>query len=278
MKVFFATLLSFFSFVTHAQYYYKDVVGTKESAALIKAYKNNKVRSVVLKTYTINNTPLDNFSVQQEFLPLQNALRTITKTDYSPVSYLTSFVDADGRVIKTTDSSAGVINTSVYTYTKSGQLASISTRFGDTLSALKTDDHIWQYDLQGKVSGLFRIKNKKDTAIVKIKVDEKGNVIEEQEARRTIKEEPFYYYYDDGSRLTDIVRFHKKAGRLLPEHMFEYNDAGDIIQKITVSQNSSDYLIWRYQHNDKGLKVREHVFNKQKELTGKIEYQYSYFN
>jgi hypothetical protein len=37
---------------------------------------------------------------------------------------------------------------------------------------------------------------------------------------------------------------------------------------------SANYLIWRYSYNENGMKEKEVVFNKQKELLGRIEYRY----
>jgi hypothetical protein len=278
MKKILVAAVLFISFNASAQYYYKDIIGTKESAELITAYRNNKVRTVTLNSYTINNTPIDNFSIQQEFLPAQQALRTVTKSEYTSPSFLTSYIDEQGRVIKTTDSANGIVNTTIYTYNSAGKLSMVAFTAGDTLTATKTDDHLWQYDKQNRVSKMFRIKNKKDTAIIAFKLDENGNVMEEQETRRALTEEPYYYYYDGSNRLTDIVRFNKKASRLLPEYMFEYDASNQVIQRITVPQNSSDYLIWRYAFNDKGLKTKEVIFNKEKEQTGKVEYVYTFGN
>jgi YD repeat-containing protein len=278
MKALLSVTVLFVSLSSPAQYFYKDIIGTKESAELITTYRNQKVRSVVLKSYTVNNTPIDNFSISQEYLPAQQALRTVTKTEYTDPSYLTTYVDAAGKVIKTTDSSAGIVNTSLYNYNAAGNLISIVTTAGDTLAATRIDEHIWQYDAQNRITRMLRIKNKQDTSIVSLKLDEKGNVIEEQEKRRVATEEPFYYYYDDGSRLTDIVRYNKNAGRLLPEYMFEYSASNQVIQRITIPQNSDNYLIWRYAYNDKGLKTKEVIFNKEKVQTGKVEYQYSFSN
>jgi YD repeat-containing protein len=56
--------------------------------------------------------------------------------------------------------------------------------------------------------------------------------------------------------------------------MFEYSAKNQVIQRITVPGNGSNYLIWRYQYDDRGLRVREAIFDKYKQLTGKIEYQY----
>ena len=58
--------------------------------------------------------------------------------------------------------------------------------------------------------------------------------------------------------------------------MFEYSPANQVIQRITVPANSSEYTIWRYQYDSKGLKTKEAIYNKQKQLTGKVEYQYSF--
>ena len=201
----------FFSLAASAQYYYKDITGTTESAALIASYKASKVRSVNVKTFTLNNQPLDNLAITQEYLPGQNALRTITKSEYTSASYLTTYVDASGKVIKATDSTDGVVNTTLYQYNNAGKLIAVLLQAGDSLTSTQTDDHRWQYDAQGRIAKMLRIKNKRDTAIVSFKLDEKGAVIEEQEKRGYLTEEPFYYYYNSSSQLTDIVRYNKKA-------------------------------------------------------------------
>jgi hypothetical protein len=86
-----------------------------------------------------------------------------------------------------------------------------------------------------------------------------------------------YYYYDDRKRVTDIVRFNLKAKRLLPDVMFEYDDKDRVIQKITTTSSVNlGYLIWRYIFDDKGLKSKEALFNDDKQLTGKIEYSYTF--
>jgi hypothetical protein len=139
----------------------------------------------------------------------------------------------------------------------------------------QTEEHRWEYD-NDKIVRMLRIKDKMDTAYISFKLDDKGNIIEEQSVRKGITSEPVYYYYDGNNRLTDIVRFSNKAKRLLPEYLFEYSPSNQVIQKITVPANSSEYLIWRYQYDEKGLKIKEAVFDKHKQLTGKIEYLYQF--
>lgn len=278
MKTLFMALASLLTVAASGQYYYKDIVGAKESSELIASYRKNGVQNVSMKSYTIDNIPLENLSVQQVFSPATQTLLTITKTDYLPASYLTTYFDENGRTVKTTDSAAGIVNTTLYEYNGQGQLQRILIRFGDPMAALQTDEHVWQYDGQNRISKMLRIKNGEDSSVVSFVLDEAGNVVEEQETRRFIKEEPFYYYYDAKNRLTDIVRYNKKAARLLPEQMFEYSVNNRLIQRTTIPQNSTEYLIWRYRFNDRGLKTREEIFNKEKELTGKVEYSYTFTN
>lgn len=278
MKTVFGLASLLLSVAASAQYYYKDIVGTKESSDLIRTYTANKVRTVKLNSYTINNTPLSDFNIQQEFLPAQKALQTVTKSAYTSPSYLTTYVDAAGRVVKTTDSTGSVVNTTMYAYNNAGNLSAVLFQAGDSLAATQTDDHLWQYNAQGRITKMLRIKNKKDTAVVSFKLDDAGNIIEEQEKHGVLTEEPYYYYYDKAARLTDVVRYNKAARKLLPETMLEYSDNAQVIQRITVPQNSDDYLIWRYAYDAKGLKTKEVIFNKQKEQTGKVEYVYTYSN
>lgn len=274
MKILMLPLLLLICFTAPAQYYYKDIVGTKETAQMIEAYKNNGVKRVLVNSYDAENTKVDDFFVEQVYSPASNTLRTISRSAGSPASVLSSYTDAAGRVVKTVDSTDNMTSTTLYNYNNDGTLASIKSNSSDTTKRLnETEEHLWFYQ-NGQVAQMLRIKNGIDTTFVQFKLDDKGNVIEERSTRRNIKSEPVYYYYDASNRLTDIVRFNNKARRLLPEYMFEYSPENRVIQKITVPANSSDYLIWRYQYDAGGLKTKEAVYNKAKELNGKIEYQY----
>lgn len=278
LHLFLTPIFVFISLSSSAQYYYKDIIGTRETAELINTYRNNKVGRVLLTSYDESNTRISDFFVEQEFSIAQQTLKTTTRSDITNASTLTAYFDADGRVIKTVDSSSTVISTSLYSYNSQGQLISIVSASVDSFkTANETEQHIWLYN-NNKIRSMLRIKNKRDTIYVNFKFDENGNISEEQEIRKGVKGEPVYYFYNDTNHLTDIVRYNKKAKRLLPEYMFEYSSSNQVIQKITVPANGDAYLIWRYQYNAQGLKTKEVIYNKQKQLTGKIEYQYSFIN
>jgi len=269
-------LLSFFLFLcfstANAQYFYKDIIGTKETADLVKRYLDNGVTSVQLSSYDANNTKNDGFLVAQVVTP--NSVKTITRSGDESASVLTAYLNNNKQVIKTVDSSDALTSTSVYAYAPSGNLISIvSTSADSTGTFVQTEAHIWEYN-GDKISRMLRVKNGVDTTVVNFELDEAGNVSEEKTIQKGVAQASVFYYYNDKGQLTDIVRFNEKAKRLLPEYMFEYSPGGQVIQKITVPANNSNYLIWRYQYDSAGLKIKEAIYTRQKELTGKIEYSY----
>lgn len=276
MKQFLLGCLLFSGISVSAQYYYKDVIGTNETAATMKLYQQHKVSRVVLNSYDEDGTKSEAFYVEQTFSPASNVLKTITRSGVTIESILTTYLNPNGQVAKTVDSSTALVSTSIYTYSNEGLLTNVQQSSVDSSNAFSQfEEHLWLYE-NSKPSRLLRIKNKKDTIIVQFKLDEAGNVSEEQSIRNGVPSEPVYYYYDDQNRLTDIVRYNDKIRKLLPEYMFEYSASNQVIQKITVPSNSSDYLIWRFQYDNRGLKIKEAVYNKQKQLNGKIEYIYSF--
>jgi len=261
-----------------AQYYYKDIMGTRETAELVRQYGAARVQRVLLNSYDADGTRNEAFRVEQVFLP--GILKTITRTGDEDGSQLITYLNGKGQVVRTVDSSSSLVASSVYTYNDSGNLLQVHSSSSDAsgLFAL-AEDHLWFYE-GAKPVRMLRIKNKIDTTIVQFKTDEAGNIAEEMGVRKGVRTEPVYYYYDDKNRLTDIVRYSNKAGRLLPEYMFEYSAANQVIQKITVPSNNSDYLIWRYQYDTNGLKTKEAVYSKddKRKQLGRMEYVYSFSN
>lgn len=272
MKTFLLSFGLFCAFFTNAQYYYKDIIGTKETSELVRQYTNNKVNRVLLNSYDANNTKNDGFYVEQLFT--SRSLKTITRSGDEDASNFISYINEQGQVIRTVDSSDALISSTTYAYNTSGALTSIISTSSDSSKTFsQKEEHKWEYE-GTTIARMLRIKNGTDTTFVNFKRDENGNISEETSVRKGVASDPVYYFYDAQNRLTDIVRFSPKAKRLLPEYMFEYSPAGQVIQKITVPANNSEYLIWRYQYGADGLKNKEAIYTKQKQLTGKIEYVY----
>jgi antitoxin component YwqK of YwqJK toxin-antitoxin module len=138
----------------------------------------------------------------------------------------------------------------------------------------QTESHIWIYknELPEK---MWRIINKTDSLEVRFNSDENGNLTEELYFKNNKNTGQLFYYYDQKNRLTDIVRFNTKAKKLLPDFMFEYDEKNQVIQKTTTTSSQNiGYLTWRFLYNEKGLKTKEALFNKEKKMINRIDFTY----
>jgi antitoxin component YwqK of YwqJK toxin-antitoxin module len=114
-----------------------------------------------------------------------------------------------------------------------------------------------------------------DTTTIHFLVDTNGLVTEEQIYKKKTLTNFIYYYYDERDNLTDIVRYNDTWKRLLPDQLFEYDDNGNIIQRMQLTGSRDvSYLIWRYGYGENGLLKEEALFNNKKEHTGSIRYAY----
>ncbi|MES1220486.1 MAG: hypothetical protein ABUT20_33600, partial [Bacteroidota bacterium] len=233
-------LLLTISIFGNAQYYYKDLLGTAETNSQLKLYVANKVRSVSLRSFDADGTQSNGFLVQQYLDNTNKVLKTTTKSGVTEESELNSWFDENARVIKTTDTSGSSINTAIYSYDNQGRLSSIKSFSGDTSrKGSEAEDHQWFYNDKGQPTQMLRIINITDTTVFKFTIDDKGNISQETIYKKGKAGDPVYYYYNDRKQLTDIVRYNYKLKKLLPDYMFEYSDANQVIQKITVPSNKA---------------------------------------
>jgi hypothetical protein len=163
----------------------------------------------------------------------------------------------------------------VYNYDNAGRVASINSLSKDFDGTfINAENHIWTYNEKGIPVSMLKVKNDKDTTYVSFIIDDQDNIAEERWRRNNRLTETYYYYYNPKKQLTDVVRFSRKAKAMIPDYTLDYDDNGRISEMRQTQATSANYLIWRYVYNDKGMKDKEYVFNKQKELLGKIEYSY----
>jgi hypothetical protein len=265
------------SFSVNAQYYYKDILGALETSREMRTYLANKVLSVNAAGFDPQGMKTTDFAEQKDVLQNGIALRTTTRNNLNTTILFSRF-DNQTRLASVTDSTGDVKSISTYSYDAGGKIISIKNSTDDKGDEInQTEIHQWFYNSAGQPQKMLRVVNEKDSTEYRFNTDEKGNVIDEQSFRKGIAGEMIYYYYDADNRLTDIVRYNEKLKKLLPDYMFEYDDSNRVIQKVTLLSNLHlGYLIWRYVYNDKGLKTKEALFNKDKEMTGKIEYSYTF--
>jgi len=267
----------------NAQYYYNDIIGTRETNQQMASYLTNKVRTVSAAGFDQRGAKATGFSEFHEVKENGAALKISSITDLTKTVTYSRF-DKQGRIISIADSSTAVDNTTSYEYDTKGNIIKVQNTVTDSASQFDhTEIHLWYYDEVGKPARMWRIINNAgnsghDTIEVRFVKDENGNIGEERTFRRNVETGYLYYYYDEKNRLTDIVRFNTRLKKLMPDIMFEYDENDRVIQKITTTSSQSlGYLIWRYIFDNKGLKTKEALFNGDKELTGKIEYSYSFF-
>jgi len=241
----------------------------------MKTYSANNIKKITAKGITPEGGASSDFSEVGE---ISGTTLKVTTNNNKAIATLKYNFNDRGQLISSVDSAINVKSTSIYTYDANGKIISISNSATDADSSgdfSQTEVHQYIYK-DGKLDKMWRIINKTDSLEVRFVTDEHGNVIEERNFRRGVLADPIYYYYDDRNRLTDIVRFNYKANRLLPDYLFEYDDNDRMIQKITTTSGKNlGYLTWRYLFDEKGLKTKEALFNKDKQLQGRIDYSYN---
>lgn len=266
-----------------AQYYYNDIIGTAETNQQMAAYISNKVKTVTGTGYDKSGARANDFSEYQEVRNNGKELKVSNINNMNKTVVLNSF-DSQGRVVMITDSTLAVKNITRYEYDAAGRVIKVQNSVEDSTSAFNhIETHIWYYSANGKPEKMWRILQNKgalnsiDSMEVRFVLDENDNVGEERTYKKNTETSYIYYYYDDKNKLSDIVRYNTRLRRLMPDLMFEYDEAGRMAQKITTSSSQHmGYLIWRYIYNEKGLKSKEALFNNDKQLTGKIEYSYTF--
>jgi antitoxin component YwqK of YwqJK toxin-antitoxin module len=277
MKNIFLAITTLSCSTLQAQYYYNDIIGTLETNRQMKTYLANKVKTVTAAGIDPNGMRTTDFTELQEVKENGLALKITTRNNSNSTIFYNRF-DSEGRLISITDSSSDIQSTTIYQYNPGGRITLVQNIIKDTANDFnQTETHQWIYNASGMPEKMWRIINKTDSLEIRFTPDENGNAGDERTFRRGVETGVVYYYYDDKKRLTDIVRYNTKAKKLLPDIMFEYDDNDRAIQKITTTSSLNlNYLIWRYLFDEKGLKTKEALFNNDKELTGKIEYNYSF--
>ena len=261
-------------FSAKSQYYYKDIILTRQNQENRKSYHDQKVREVNIQSIDANNEATPGFNCTQRISPDFGSIATFTKSAGMPASTLVAYYDLQGRIMKTIDTSDTYKSTTEYTFNENGEITILLNNSVETDNHISVmEKHVWIYDGK-KLIKMLKIKNETDTTIVNLELDENGKVTEEKAVHGGLSLPAIYYYYDNEGRLTDIVRYNQKAGRLLPDYVFEYI-SDRISSMIFVLAGSSDYQKWIYSYNSQGLKTEETCYDKRKQIVVKINYNYS---
>ena len=262
------------SFRANAQYYYKDILNTLQLNKEFSILKEQQIKNIKLKSFEDNDEPSEGFFCEKKINKNYTQSQMISKSYITGQALLVTDYDRQGRVIKTTNTTPTMTNTTEYNYDNNGNLSVVKTyTAADEDSSGITEIHNYTYDQNGMPEKMFRKKNNTLISTISFVKDEKGNIIEE-DASGSSNDKKYYYYYDDNNRLTDVVHFNELAQKLLPDYMFEYGNSDLPKQMISVNENGRNYFIWRYSYNDKKLRDIEKCYSKEKRLLGTIQYEY----
>jgi hypothetical protein len=262
---------------TEAQYYYRDIVITQQSNQQFQLLKKNKVSKVKMKSYEASGEPTEKFFMEQTLNSGFTQSRTITRNDGLPENHVVNNYTFQGQLSRNVDSSKESSSVYEFQYDTKGKITTIANYSkGYDEKNRTTELHHWKYDENDKLVSMWRIRGVQDSMEVKIEKDSSGKVIGEKTFYKEKLQNEIYYYYNDLGLLSDVVRFNERSGKLLPDFMFEYDPEGRIIQMISTQQGGSNYIIWKYEYNERGLKSKETLYNKDKRRMGWIEYQYEY--
>lgn len=285
MKIPFLALAVLASSLSQAQYYYNDIVSTLETSRQMQTWKDARVRTISSTGYDANGVKATDFAEVRELRDSYRTLRVSTRNGSDHSAYYNRY-DENGRLVNSTDTSfAEVKNSTTYTYDAAGRITQVKTVVSDSTGGFdKTEVHDWYYNAAGKPEKMWRIVNKTDSIEIRFFPDEKGNPGDEVLYKWGVESSRYYYYFDEEGRVTDIARFNDKVKKIMPDMMFTYDEKGNLLQKVTTTGNDNlgkmtwvGYIIWRYIYNDKGLKTKEALFDKDQQLTGKIEYSYTFY-
>lgn len=259
-----------------AQYYYNDIIAARQTNAQFQSYRTRHVQAITGTSYESDEKQAEGFELTQTISPDYKKITTIAAYPSTGPSYTTHYYTGN-KLVKTEDSTARVMTRAAYTYDAGGRLTLLQTTTSDGfMNSRLTETHLWTYKEDGTPAGMLKLKDGKDTTEVNFTYDSTlGYITEEHWMRKGVQLETWYYYYNDQKQLTDIVRYNARAKRLLPDYLFEYDAAGHVTQMTQIA-GSPNYMVWKYIYDSKGLKIRDLCFNKQKQLVGRIEYQYTF--
>lgn len=272
MRIVFLLFFMCVSYCASSQYYYNDILTTRQTNRQYKLLKDNNVQQVIARSFEADGTPTEGFGLTQQLSEGSTAITTVTEHTGTGKTISTSWYN-NNRIRKTLDSTENIKSTVTYSY-NNNDIVSITTLTEDVfMKNSSVEVHQWMYENGAPVKMLL-IKNNIDTTTVDFIKDSTGNIGEERWTKKGRRLETYFYYYNAKNNLTDIVRYNIRAKRLLPDFLFEYDDKGVLTQSIQVPQGSADYLVWQHQYNANGLKQKDLCFSKMRQPLGRIEYSY----
>lgn len=273
IKTLTAVLFLISTLSANGQYYFKDIVSSKQAAVDMLKFKENKVRTIKIKSFEDDGLPSDGFFAERRISKDFRKSEFFTRSNVSGKSMLTTIFDDKGNLAVSSDSSEIAATRTNYLYDEDGRIKKITTSLrssDDDFVNEILEEHIYIYGDEFLPTKMIRVKNRRDSVTILFQHDENNNISIEKDTKTGSK---YYYYYDEKSRLTDIAHSNEFKQKMLSDYIFEYNTAGHLTQMTTTEEGGNDYFIWKYTYDD-GMRASERIFSKERKLLGRIEYEF----
>ena len=272
---FFWVLILFAFGPVQGQYFYKDIVSHHQNHDKFARMKQARVTAVTVRSFEASGEPSEGFQLNQVVNSSFTQVKTSMEVPYSGHMGIVNYYHPDGTLYKTLDSGYQTVSVYAYGYDSLQRLVSIEQQVQALGEKQKTTEwHRWEYDEKGAPLRMVRNRGGADSTIIQLHRDSLGRVIEEYPIVQGKAGEKTYYYYDADGRLSDIVRYNTRAGKLSADYMFDYYPNGQLRQMVTIEQASLQQTTWIYLYDENQLVSEEKCYNAQKKLAGRMAYQY----
>jgi len=258
--------------VSLGQYYYTDILNSKQVMAELVVLKEKKVKGIKVISMEPDGTQTEGFTCQKKINRDYTEIEVYTSTDESYPNTFTSYFSKEGLLQRTVDSSEAGATTIDYLY-NAGKIVSVNSvkNFAtDDDPGDITEQHIYTYNASGVPVNMTMVRNRRDTTLFVFEADDQGNVLIEKNEKTA---EVYYYYYDERNRIIEIVHKYSFQKQLFTESSFEYDEAGQLGRMVTSEKEGAYYFTWRYNYED-GLRTNERCYSKEGKLMGSVEYLY----
>ncbi len=257
------------------QFYYTDIIITKQTNDQYSLLRRNNIHLVSAKSFEADQTLSPDFKLEQEISKDGKTIVTSSSSLNTGNTISTAYYD-NNHLLKTMDSSENIVSITQFEYDEEYSLVRISSATTDHFMNSKSiETHEWVYENNRPVKMLL-IKNGIDTTQVDFEYENEEIASETwYKGGRAI--EKYFYYYNNSGMITDIVRYNTKAQRMLPDFTFDYDAQNRVITFTQVRSSASNYFTWDYEYLPNGLKSTETCFDKQKLPVGKIVFNYQTF-
>jgi hypothetical protein len=265
-----------FSYSVDAQYFFNDLVANKQTHTQYQLLRKWRVRSFTVVAAPDQPMAKEEVLINQE-ISMDGKKIVTYSNENSGKTYRTITQYEGGKLIRSVAGTRTGDITTQFIYTSFGLPQKIQSTTRDTaLGINQLEVHTYFYIKDTLPDYAYVIRDNSDTLKVFFVLDSLQLVAEEKWMRGNKQVERYYYYYDNNRRLTDIVRFNNKAGRLLPDFIFSHDDNSRISKMIQVPRYGNNYLSWEYSYDEKGLKTAEKMTSKDKQQSATLYYRYNY--